>query len=122
MQTVLLVFVGGGLGSLARFSMSKLVTAKLTGINPVATFFSNLLATLLLGGIVFFLSSRGNVTSSIKALIIIGFCGGFSTFSTFSFETFELIKTGNLMLAAINVVVSIIIGVGSLFILSKIIQ
>ena len=54
-----------------------------------------------------------------KALLIAGFCGGFSTFSTFSYETFELLKSGNYFFAVANMAVSLLLGVGVLFILAK---
>jgi CrcB protein len=55
----------------------------------------------------------------MKALLITGFCGGFSTFSTFSYETFELMRSGQYWFATANVLVSVALGVGVLFVLAK---
>lgn len=119
MNTLLAVFIGGGLGSLSRFGLSKFITSDFQVINPKATLLANLLSTLVLGVILFFTTERFSLSTNMQALIVIGFCGGFSTFSTFSYETFELIRMGNYAFAAINLFISILAGVGVLFLLAR---
>ncbi len=119
MNTLLAIFIGGGLGSVTRFTVSKLVTSNFQQINPTGTLLSNILSTLLLGVLLMIFGNKLSQNPSMKALMIIGFCGGFSTFSTFSFEIFELLRTGNYGIAIINILVSIFLGVGVLFILSR---
>jgi len=97
------VFLGGGLGSLARFYIS-LFASKFSYTFPYPTLISNITASIILGVVAAFIFGQsGNM---LRYLVIIGFCGGFSTFSSFSFETFELLRDGQLGLAVLNVLLS----------------
>ncbi len=103
----LLVFIGGGLGSICRFGIAKVV-APYTPVFPFATFVANILSCIILGFLME-LSFRNQVDQTYKWLIMSGFCGGFSTFSTFSSETFQLFQNGNIVLGLLNIVGSVII-------------
>ena len=108
MNTIIAVFIGGGLGSLARFGIQKLINSyQLTGF-PIATLISNTLACILLGLFISFTNTKDSTNTLLTSFIAIGFCGGFSTFSTFSLETVELLKTGNYLFASSNIISSLI--------------
>ena len=88
MQVILAIFIGGGLGSVSRYMISKSITSNFNNINPVGTFAANLISTLLLGIILVFAGSKPEMSGVTKAMLIVGFCGGVSTILTFCFETF----------------------------------
>ena len=119
MKILIAIFIGGGLGSIARYGIYNLVRGGFNIINPLGVLTANIISTIILGVVLFYSTDKFVLSDTFKAMIIVGFCGGFSTFSTFSFETFELLRTGNYLYAVANVLVSVILGLLVLFILSK---
>ncbi len=109
------VFIGGGLGSVLRFGISEIVRHYFSGNFPLATFISNLLSCFLLGLMVYYLNDKLQQQHLLKLLLVIGVCGGFSTFSSFSYETVTLFKDGNAMLAVANVLFSFLACFGIVF-------
>lgn len=119
MNNILAIFIGGGLGSLARFGISSFVISRFKTIFPLATLTSNILSCAILAVTIILLNSKTDLNSAWKPLIITGFCGGFSTFSAFSYETVELIRSGNTLYAIINILISITVCIGLVYVLVK---
>ena len=103
----LAIFIGGGLGSIARFAASKGVVTYFKHDLPLGTFLANLLACLVLGLALGKFEPIFSGKNFWYFFIIIGFTGGFSTFSTFSFETLVLFKTGQITYAIANILFSV---------------
>ena len=114
-----LIFIGGGLGSLSRYGVGKIALSFYDGKFPIGTLLANTLACLVLGITLYIFKDRLAESEWIKYLLVIGFCGGFSTFSTFSMETVKLMQDGLVLYAILNILVSIILGIGILYLLVK---
>lgn len=107
MSGYFLVFIGGGLGSVCRYGIAQLLSSyQLTF--PLATLLANILSCFILGLMVG-LSLKNAVVPEARVMIMAGFCGGFSTFSTFTSETFQLLQAGNYTYVFANVLGSLLI-------------
>lgn len=109
-----LVFIGGGLGSLVRFCISKM-PGIINYTFPQQTLISNILACLILGLISGYSIQQRPSSDFLKYFVGIGFCGGFSTFSTFSLETIILMKSGYTAAAGANILLSMVFCFAALF-------
>ncbi|RZL16311.1 MAG: fluoride efflux transporter CrcB, partial [Pedobacter sp.] len=102
MKQLLIVFVGGGIGSLARYLVTKLYAGWVTKF-PYATLTSNVLSCLVMGLFLGYFLQKSNMNDNLKLFIITGFCGGFSTYSTYTLETINLYKDNQLGMAMFNI-------------------
>tara|TARA_B100001057_G_C22719147_1_gene898983 strand:+ start:651 stop:1019 length:369 start_codon:yes stop_codon:yes gene_type:complete len=113
------IFIGGGLGSLCRYGLGKLITFYGAYSLPYATLLSNFISTAILAVFVYLVHDKMGLNDLWKFFVLTGFCGGFSTFSTFSFETFEMLKNGQTAMAFANVFVSVFLCLFVLYIIYK---
>jgi CrcB protein len=120
--TVAAIFIGGGAGSVARWAMG-LVVSKLTTFTPVGVLAANVLATGILAGLIIWggVKFSKDSESILMPLLVIGFCGGFSTFSTFSLDTLKLFQEGNITWALLNIFVSLIACIGVAWAMSAVV-
>ncbi|MEL6589390.1 MAG: fluoride efflux transporter CrcB [Bacteroidota bacterium] len=112
------VFVGGGLGSMLRFGLSRWLTPSENAF-PWATFSANILACLIFALGFVWLSKKTQVPGAIQLMLLVGFCGGFSTFSTFSVETFRLLENQQFVAAFLYVSASIFTGLAVIWTIFK---
>lgn len=117
-MNVLYVFLGGGLGSVLRFAISFFM-AKTSFTLPVSTLVANIIACIVFAGFILGFQQKHLIPDSLKYFILIGVCGGLSTFSTFSFETFELFKQGLYFWAIANIIISFTICISVFYFLTK---
>ncbi|RED44992.1 fluoride efflux transporter CrcB [Seonamhaeicola aphaedonensis] len=114
MKHILLVFLGGGFGSVLRYVIGKYLNSPSNGI-PYGTFAANILGSLLIGIILGLAAKNNSLTQSQTLLLATGFCGGFTTFSTFAYENHVFLKAGDFTSFAVYTMASFIIGFLAVF-------
>ncbi|MDR1937778.1 MAG: fluoride efflux transporter CrcB [Tannerellaceae bacterium] len=113
-KQMLLVGLGGGIGSMFRFSVSFLAGKfHLVAAFPAATFIVNITGCILIGLLVGFSERYGLLDRDLKLLLITGFCGGYTTFSAFSLENIRLLEAQQYALFALYAAGSLILGISS---------
>jgi fluoride exporter len=122
MLKLIAVFVGGGVGSVLRYGLSVWIP-RAAGSFPWATLMTNVMATLLLAFLVGRIGKGLSAPDQMWYLLLgMGLCGGFSTFSTFSMETFDLWRTGQMAGALIYATASMLACVGGIALLLRILD
>ena len=114
MKGILLVFLGGGFGSVLRYIIGKHLNNAETGI-PYGTFAANILGSLLIGLILGLAAKNDTLSQNQTLLLATGFCGGFTTFSTFAYENHLFLKSGDFTSFAVYTIASFIIGFLAVF-------
>lgn len=109
-KNILLVLLGGGLGSAARYLLSYFFSKNEAMQFPWATFLANTIGCLFIGILFGYIQKNNLQNETLKLLLITGFCGGFTTFSTFSLENIQFIQNQNYNLAILYTLTSLVIG------------
>jgi CrcB protein len=116
MNRALLVGVGGMVGSLARYWIGGAVQELAGSTFPFGTLVVNLLGSLIIGVVVTLSLERGMISAETRLLLATGFCGGFTTMSTFSYETLALIADGERLQAMANIGGSLLGCIGAVWV------
>ena len=114
MKNLLLVFVGGGFGSVLRYVIGKYFNATQHGF-PYGTFAVNIIGSLVIGIILGLAAKNNSISQSQTLLLATGFCGGFTTFSAFAYENHVFLKNGDFANFAMYTIASFVLGFLAVF-------
>ena len=114
MKQALLVFVGGGFGSVARYFLSKWLN-NLESAIPYGTLIANIFGSLLIGIILGYFAKSSSISETQTLLLATGFCGGFTTFSAFAYENQLFLKNGDYFSLLSYTLGSLILGIVAVF-------
>ncbi len=112
----LIVALGAGLGGGLRYYISSHSFKYLPVIFPFGTLIVNLIGSAILGILIFGFDEKELLSSSVKLFIGVGFCGGLTTFSTFSLETFNLLRESQYLFAGLNILLNLILTLVGIYI------
>ena len=115
MNTLLAVALGGALGAISRYSLNAFIIQKLATSFPIGIMSINIVGSLLMGTFFALFTHLWDGSQTLKAFLIFGFLGSFTTFSAFSLDTFNLIERQAYMEAFLYVFGSVLLSVGGLF-------
>lgn len=116
MIKVAFIFIGSGAGGVLRYALSGWAQRLANGSFPIGTLIVNLTGCLLVGFLMSALTGRILIREEYRVALLIGLLGGYTTFSTFSLETFTLINDGQAWRALLNVTASVVLGLASVWI------
>jgi len=114
MKQVLLVFLGGGIGSALRYAIGRIFNTSSAGY-PWDTFSVNIIGSLLIGVFMGIALKNNNLSGNQTLLLVTGLCGGFTTFSAFAYENQQFLKEGDLTSFAIYTLGSLSLGILAVF-------
>lgn len=110
LKQILLVGLGGAIGSIFRFLTSALMTRYALNGFPLGTFVANILGCFILGICVGIFGKNPTENENLRLLFVTGFCGGYTTFSTFASENVQMLQQQNYMMLATYTLVSLLVG------------
>jgi CrcB protein len=111
MSLVLGVAVGGALGAVSRYGVDTFVERRSEAVFPWATFLINVSGCLAVGFVIAALVDRHSAPDWLRAALVIGFCGGYTTFSTFAQETLDLVEEGKGTFVLLTIGANVLLGV-----------
>ena len=114
LKEIIAVFIGGGLGSVLRFLVNKIQIVSENNF-PYSTFISNFLGCFILGLVLGYFIKNENPNSILFVFLTVGLCGGFTTFSSFSNESLQLIQNGEILTFLTYLLGSLVVGILSVY-------
>jgi fluoride exporter len=114
MANIFLIGIGGFIGAVARYGMAVWVGQRWGRSFPLGTFIINVTGSFLIGLLMTLFTERYMVNPQWRLLMVVGFLGAYTTFSTFEYETGALLKDGEWLIAGMNVVFSVVVGFAAL--------
>jgi CrcB protein len=114
-KTLLLIGTGGFLGSISRYLASRFLQYNFPSAFPFGTFFVNISGCFLIGLIYGFSERSSLLTSGWKLFLAVGFCGGFTTFSTFANENLAMLRDGDFFHFFLYTGLSVLLGIAATF-------
>lgn len=105
-----MILVGGGVGALSRYLVGTAIMTRFSGRFPLGTVFINVTGSFLIGFIMTMLTDRLRPHPNWRFLLVVGFLGGYTTFSSFQWESLGLIKDGGRWLGLLNLIGSVVLG------------
>lgn len=115
MLNIFAVFIGGGIGAAVRYIVGIVFLHTLKTNLPAATFCVNIIGCIILGFLYVYFIEKTQIPSAVKFALTAGFCGGLTTFSTFSLEIFEMLQNNQFITVFLYILFSVIIGVIGIF-------
>ena len=106
----LLVLIGGGTGAMARYAAGSAIMIRFGGTFPLGTLVINVTGSFLIGFLMTMLTERFKLDPNWRLLLVVGFLGGYTTFSSFEWETYSALRDGARWTGALNVVSSVTLG------------
>jgi CrcB protein len=110
MEQLLLVFLGGGAGACSRYLISQFANTKWGADFPIGTLIANSAGCFIIGVFMAAITEKYIINPNWRLLIVVGFIGGLTTFSSFSYESIRLLQDGGLNLAMANILANMVIG------------
>ncbi|QBZ98036.1 Putative fluoride ion transporter CrcB [Flavobacterium sangjuense] len=110
LKTMLYIAIGGAIGSVLRYLTTVLVSKFWSNQFPLATFITNVIGCFLIGLFIGILAKNNMTDSQLKWFLVTGFCGGYTTFSAFGMENFNLFQNNNSLIAFGYMALSILLG------------
>jgi len=112
-RLLLAVALGSGVGGVARVVLGNAVQARAAGAFPLGTFVVNVTGSLALGFLMRYTMASPTMSTEMRVMLTTGFCGGYTTFSTFSYETLTLIEAGDYRRASLYALLSVVLAIAA---------